>query len=63
MSRDQSFEFTDESCVSTESEAGLEELLLRKDVKFVETHRLGPCPVMLGELLKRRPAPTRESAF
>jgi hypothetical protein len=53
MARDQSFEFTDESCVSTESEAGLDEFLLRKDVKFVETHRLGPCPVMLGELLKR----------
>jgi hypothetical protein len=63
MPCDQSFEFTDESSVSTESEAGLEKLLLRKDVKFVESHRLEPCPVMFGELLKRRPPPTRESAF
>jgi hypothetical protein len=63
MARDQSFEFTDESCVRTESEAGLEELLLGEDAKFVEAHRLGPRPVMLGELLKRRTPPTRESSF
>ena len=34
--------------VVTESEAGLEELLLRNDVKLVEPHRLEPCPVVLG---------------
>jgi hypothetical protein len=63
MPCDQSFEFADNCCVSTESEAGLEKLLLRKDTKFVETHRLKSCPVMFGELLKGRPPPTPESAF
>jgi hypothetical protein len=63
MQRDQSIEVTDEGCVSAESKAGLEKFLLGKDAKFVETHRLELCPVMLGELRKRRPPPTRESAF
>jgi hypothetical protein len=60
MPCDQSFEFADDGCVTTEIEAGLEKLLLRKNVKLVETHRLEPCPFMFGELLKRRPPPTRE---
>jgi hypothetical protein len=63
MHCDHCFEFTDDRCVSTESEASLEKLLLRKDTKFVETHRLEPRPVLFGELLERRPPPTRESAF
>jgi hypothetical protein len=49
--------------VSAKGEASLEQFLLRQDVKFVETQGLGPRPVMFGELLKRRPPPTRESAF
>ena len=63
MLRDQSFEITNKSGVCTESEAGLEELLLRQDVKFVQTHRLELCPLMLGELLERRSPPTRECVF
>ena len=63
MPRDESFEITDKSRVSAESEAGLEELLLRNDVEFVETHRLEPCPLMLGELLERRSPPTRQCVF
>jgi hypothetical protein len=59
----QSFEFADDGCVITESEAGLEKLLLRKNAKFVQAHRLEPCPLMFGELLERRPPPTRKSAF
>jgi hypothetical protein len=53
VTRDQSFELTDESCVFTESEASVKKFLVRKDVEFVETHGLRPGPVMLGELLKR----------
>jgi hypothetical protein len=63
MQCDQRFEISHESCVSTESEAGIEKLLLCNDAQFVESHRLQPCPFVLGELRKRRSPPTRESLF
>ena len=49
--------------MSAESEARFEKLLLRDNVKFVETHRLEPSPIMFSELLEGRPSPTREGAF
>ena len=49
--------------VSAESEAGFEEVLLRHDVKFVETHRLEPSPIVFGELLEGRPPPALEGTF
>jgi hypothetical protein len=63
MLRDESIQITDERYVVTESEACFDELFSRHDVKFVEPHRLEPSPIVLGELLKRRSPPTRQSAF
>src|ERR1700722_8200638 len=61
MPRNEGIEFADEGRVIAESEAGLPNFLLRHDVEFVEPHRLEPRPLVIGELLKRRTAPARQS--
>ena len=60
MERDESFQVTDERRVGTKSKLRLDQLLLRCEVELVETHHLGTCPIVLSELLKRRPPPTCE---
>ena len=53
MLRDESIQVTDKTYVVTQGEAGLKELFLGNNVKFVEAQRLEPSPIVLGKLFER----------